>query len=118
MAIRILDVEDPERIRNLVGLMRRKAWDLDGDFAWDAPIDVRRPLLPLGQIDRMFPGLDDEERLALSQLFGIVVAQIFSDAEQFLNLVRDTLWPDFERLFGQRPALLALGTQFFDEERK
>jgi hypothetical protein len=118
MGMRILNVEEPERIHNLVGLMRRKAWDLDGDFAWDAPIDVGKPLLPLAQIDHMFPGLDDDERLALSQILGLIVAQIFSDAEQFLNTARDTLWPDFERLFAKHPVLLDLGTQFFDEERK
>ena len=118
MAMRVLNVEDLDRIRTLVGLMRRKAWDLDADFSWEAPIDVTKPLLPLAQIDRMFPRLEVDERLALSQLFGLVVAQIFSDAEQFLNTTRDTLWADFERLFGNHPGLLDLGTQFFDEERK
>jgi hypothetical protein len=118
MAMRVLDVRDPERMRTLVARMRRNAWDLDRDLAWNTPLDVDRPLLPLAQIDRMFPGLEADERLALSQLFGLVVAQIFSDAEQFLNATRDRLWGAFERLFAGHPALLDLGTQFFDEERK
>lgn len=118
MALRILDVEKPKRIRSLVDVMRRRAFDLERDFDWSAPIDPARPLLPLAQIERMFPGLAPEERLAVSQLFGILAAQIFSDAEQFLNKTRETLWGDFERLFAEQPALLELGTQFFDEERK
>jgi hypothetical protein len=118
MAMRILDVDDPDRMRAVVARMRRNAWDLDRDFAWDTRIDVEKPLLPLAQIDRVFPGLAADERLVLSQLFGLVVAQIFSDAEQFLNEARERLWSDFERLFGAHPALLELGTQFFDEERK
>ena len=118
MAMRVLDVDDPDRMRAVVARMRRNAWDLDRDFAWDAPIDVDKPLLPLAQIDRVFPGLDDDERLVLSQLFGLVVAQMFSDAEQFLNKTREQLWGEFERLFAGYPALLELGTQFFDEERK
>jgi hypothetical protein len=116
--MRILDVEDGERIARQVSLMRRKAWDLDADFDWQAPIDPQLPLLPLAQIDRLFPGLASDERLALSQLFGIVIANIFSDAEQFLNKTREALWPDFQRLFVGYPELLELGTQFFDEERK
>jgi hypothetical protein len=116
--MRVLDVRDPERMRALVARMRRNAWDLDRDLAWDTPLDVEKPLLPLAQIDRVFPGLEPDERLALSQLFGLVVAQIFSDAEQFLNKTREQLWGDFERLFAGHPALLELGTQFFDEERK
>lgn len=116
--MRILDVDQPDRLRTLVSLMRRKAWDLDRDFDWDAPIDVARPLVPLAQVDRMFPGLEDDERLALSQLLGILVAYVFSDAERFLSATRDRLWTDFARLFAGHPALLDLGTQFFDEERK
>jgi hypothetical protein len=116
--MRILDVHQPDRIHTLVDLMRRKAWDLDRDLAWDTPIDTTKPLLPLAQIERMFPGLVADERLVLSQLFGLVVAQIFSDAECFLNKTRELLWGDFTRLFDGHPALLELGTQFFDEERK
>ncbi len=118
MAMRVLDVDNPARIERLVDLMRRKAWDVDRDFDWQAPIDVDKPLLPLAQIDRMFPGLDAGEQLVLSQLFGIIVAHVFSDAELFLNKTREALWPDFQRLFAGHPALLDLGTQFFDEERK
>ncbi len=116
--MRILDLGQPERVASLVDLMRRKAWDLDRDFDWEAPIDVARPLLPLAEIDRMFPGLDDADRLTLSQLFGIVVAYVFSDAERFLNATREELRDDFERLFAGHPVLLDLGAQFFDEERK
>ena len=118
MALRILDVGDPERIRRHTDLMRRKQWDLENDFDWRSPIDVTRPLLPPRAVDRMFPGLDPDERLALAQILGIVVIQIFSDAERFLSKTRDELWPDFERQFAGHPALLELGTQFFDEERK
>ena len=118
MAMRVLDVDDPERMRAVVARMRRNAWDLERDFDWNAKIDVDKPLLPLAQIDRVFPGLDPEEQLVLAQLFGLVVAQIFSDAEQFLNKTREQLWGDFERLFDGHSALLELGTQFFDEERK
>jgi len=116
--VRILDVDDPQRTTRLVDLMRRKAWDLDGDFDWDAPIDVDKPLIPLAEVDRMFPGLDVDEQRTLSQLFGIMAAAIFSDAEVFLSHTRDALWPDFRRLFAAHPHLLTLGEQFFDEERK
>ncbi len=50
MAMRVLDVHDPERMRALVARMRRNAWDLDRDLAWDTPIDVDKPLLPLAQV--------------------------------------------------------------------
>lgn len=116
--MRILDVEDPERMARHLGVMRRRAWDLEADFDWNAPIDVTRPLLPLAQVDRLFPGLEDDERLVLSQLFGIVIAHVFSDAEQFLNKTRDLLWPQFTQMFAGYPQLIELGTQFFDEERK
>lgn len=117
-SVRILDVDDPERTTRLVDLMRRRAWDLERDFDWDTPIDVEKPLVPLAQIDRMFPGLDPDEQRTLSQLFGIMAASIFSDAEVFLSDLRVALWPDFQRLFAAHPHLLTLGQQFFDEEQK
>lgn len=116
--MRILDVNDPPRFESLVERMKRRAWDVDADFDWGAPIDLDRPLVPTAEVARMFPGLDPEQEVVLSQAIGLGIAGVFSDAEEFLDATRRELRPDFERLFAARPHLLALGEQFFDEERK
>lgn len=101
-----------------INRQKKYAWDVDRDIPWNLGIDKSRYLLPLDENAIAFPGIGQEQRLALSQLVGLIVNATIAEMENAIDRVRDHGWIDYLRRFPVNPEMEALGALFFAEELK
>lgn len=93
-------------------------WDLERSIDWQHGIDFSKPLVSLDQHAFLFPGASKEERLAISQMMGLLIAaSIFEMEESLLRIKNECFLAPFER-YPLSPEFLELGEQFFCEEVK
>lgn len=101
-----------------IARQKRYAWDLERDFHWERGIDLSRPFLPLDEDCLFFPGCSSEQRLALSQLAGLLVNATICETESVINKVKGTAWETLLKSYPVNPELYELGELFFIEENK
>ncbi len=109
---------DDEALGSLLVQQKRLAFDPVHDINWDAGIDFSKPFLPLNSNAKLFPNITDEEKLALSQYMGLMIAATFSEMELTMQRLRETSWRNFMDKKSPNPELIDLGEEFFDEEAK
>ncbi|MBI1861465.1 MAG: diiron oxygenase [Deltaproteobacteria bacterium] len=105
-------------LSNQISRQKKYAWDLERDLPWELGVDPDKFLLPLDENAIVFPGLDDELRLALSQFAGLFVNTAISEMEGVIDKLRDCAWRECLRRNPVNPELETLGELFFDEELK
>lgn len=112
------DIFNEKKLERLLNLQLEKEIDFEKRINWNLGIDITKPFLPL------FDALDFlnfkciEEKLALSQLMGLIVAATISELEIVANTLKI---PCFDNIFNKypvNPEMHALGEQFFKEEKK
>ncbi|MEK7690930.1 MAG: hypothetical protein AAB425_07905, partial [Bdellovibrionota bacterium] len=59
-----------------------------------------------------------EQRLAISQIMGLIIATSISEMEECLERLRDSCWTQIHHEFPVSPEFVELGEQFFEEEIK
>jgi hypothetical protein len=64
---------DHAALRAQAKRQRKYAWDLMEDIPWSRGIDTSKYFLPLDRDAIAFPGCAEEQKLALSQLLGLIV---------------------------------------------
>jgi hypothetical protein len=101
-----------------IQLQRKHAWDLERDIDWKKGVDPRRYLLPLDNDAIAFPGATDRQRLALSQLMGLVINSTISEMENVIHKLKDSAWDALLRHYPVNPEIRELGELFFAEEHK
>lgn len=94
------------------------AWDESDAIDWERGVDFTRPFVPLDRDNLLFPDISRQERLAVSQYMGMMIAATFSEMELTMQRLRDVCWQPFMRRHAVNPELIALGHEFFDEEAK
>ncbi len=114
----MISLYDHEAIARLTAHQKEKAWDLERSFDWNAPLKMDHPLLPLDEQALYFPGASPEERLAISQMMGLVVAISICEMEECLLRLRNECWEQIKQRFPVSPEFNELGEQFFVEEEK
>lgn len=97
---------------------KKYAWNLEDDIPWALGIDKRKPFLPLDEDSLVFPGLNPEQRLAISQLAGLIVNATIAEMESAINRVKDSGWQHYLRQYPVNPEMEKLGELFFEEELK
>ncbi len=85
---------------------------------WSLGIDTSRPFLPLDSENIAFPGASPQQRLALSQLSGLIINSTISEMESVINKLRAVAWAKPLREFSVGPEIWELGELFFIEENK
>ncbi len=95
-----------------------RAWDLDRDIDWSLGIDLAKPLVPLDNLALMCPGASQDERLAISQLMGLIIAASTCEMEETLTRDRNSYFDSLLKRWPVSPEFLSLGEQFFAEEKK
>ncbi len=93
-------------------------WDIEKDIDWKTPVDTSRYLVPLDRDAVVFPGASAEQRLALSQLLGLLLNATIGEMEDAILKLRDVAWEQCLRVRPVNPEMLALGDLFFEEESK
>jgi hypothetical protein len=101
-----------------IRLQRKHAWDLEKDIDWRRGVDSGCYLLPLDRDAIAFPGASAEQRLALSQLMGLVINSTICEMEDVIHKLKDSAWDALLRHYPVNPEIRELGELFFEEERK
>ncbi|MEW6056787.1 MAG: hypothetical protein AB1540_09240 [Bdellovibrionota bacterium] len=113
-----LSLYDEESLIKMVELQKATQWDLEKAIDWQLPIDLNKPLVPLDEKALFFPGAGKEERLAISQMMGLVIAAAICEMEESLIRLRSVGWDQLAAKYPVNPEFVELGEQFFAEEEK
>jgi hypothetical protein len=92
-------------------------WDLERDVPWQA-IDSQKPLIPLDSLFSKIPGITPEERVALSQLLGLMTVKAIGEHEHVLSAIREHCERHVNPNVPNVEDLKLLMNQFFSEEAK
>ncbi len=101
-----------------VALQKEQAWDLEDDIDWSQGVDLSKYFLPLDKESIAFPELNPTQRLALSQLLGLVINSTIGEMEGVIDRLRDVAWEELLRRYPVNPEMRELGELFFAEEQK
>ena len=99
-------------------LQKKHAWNLEQDFLWSSGIDLEKPFVPMDENNIAFPGASLEQRIALSQMIGLMVNETICEMECSLPRLKFQAWEQHLRRFPVNPEMFALGELFFEEEEK
>jgi len=116
--MRVANPFDNEALALQVLRQKKHAWDLEKSIPWSTPIRTDQYLLPLDHDSIAFPGASAEQRLALSQLMGLIINSTIAEMENVINVMRTTAWENILKKYPVNPELWALGDLFFIEENK
>jgi P-aminobenzoate N-oxygenase AurF len=109
---------DPQALALQVARQKKYAWDLDQSISWKTGVDPLRYLLPVDSDAIAFPGASAEQKLAISQLLGLIVNSTIAEMEDVITKLRFHCWNKILRSYPVSPELWELGELFFDEEKK
>ncbi len=109
---------DPQALALQVTRQKKYAWDLEKQICWKRGADPSRYLLPIDSEAIAFPGASDEQRLAISQLLGLIVNSTIAEMEDIIIKLRYNCWSKILRSYPIGPELWELGELFFEEEQK
>jgi hypothetical protein len=110
--------DDEVELARLLERQRRLAWDFEKAVPWEQGIDLERYFVPLDKDALIFPGASPEQRLAISQYLGLVIAQTFGEMETALVSAKELVWERNIKRWPVNPEFEAFGLQFFSEEEK
>lgn len=99
-------------------LQKKHAWDLEEAFPWAKGINLDKPFVPLDENNIAFPGASMEQRIALSQMIGLMVNETICEMECSLPRLKYQAWEQHLRRFPVNPEMFELGELFFEEEEK
>lgn len=109
---------DEAALASLLKMQRENGWDLEASIDWSTSIDLNKPLVALDEGALFFPGASQEERLAVSQMMGLIIASSICEMEECLVRVRKLAFEGVVRRHPVSPEFIELGEQFFVEEVK
>lgn len=109
---------DEGALAKLTELQRDKAWDLEASIDWNTGIDFNKPLVSLDDNALFFPGASCEQRTAISQMMGLIIATCICEMEECLIRFKKISWIDIINRYPVSPEFFELGEQFFEEEVK
>jgi len=115
--MRKLDIFDETALGRMCHVSKAKAWTLS-DIDWNRSVDYTKFLLPLNKDNLFFPDASEEQKLAISQLMGLIVASTIAQHEQVANELKLPAWEKPLRKHPINPEFMELGENFFEEEAK
>jgi hypothetical protein len=112
-----LDLFNPEQLQKQIRLQRQNAWS-EEDIPFSLSINPDLDFLPLDEDNLFFPQATLSQKVALSQLFGLIVNEIISEMECCLPRLKYVGWEMMLKKYPISPELEELGEIFFEEEEK
>ncbi|MBI3556303.1 MAG: hypothetical protein HY074_08575 [Deltaproteobacteria bacterium] len=116
--MRTVSLYDEAALSDLVKMQRENGWSLEESIDWSVTLDLSKPLVALDEEALFFPGASREERLAVSQIMGLIIAASICEMEECLVRLRKQAYEDVLRRYPVSPEFIELGEQFFLEETK
>lgn len=108
---------NPQSLKRQLSFQEKMQFD-ETAFNWQGGIDLEKMLLPLDKENLVFPGASKEQRIALSQLMGLIVNHTISEMEESLPKLKYHAWEKVLDLYPCAPEVRELGEMFFEEEAK
>lgn len=109
---------DDEVLGTLLLQQKRLAFDKEKDLPWSQGVDLTKPFVPLDFENRLFPQITTDEKLALSQYMGLMIAATFSEMEMTMQRLCQQSWRPLMEKKSPNPEMIDLGEEFFLEEAK
>ena len=109
---------DHEALALQIIRQKNHAWDLEKGISWSTGVDAKRYLLPIDSEAIAFPGASAEQRLAISQLLGLIVNSTIAELEDIIHKLKHSCWSEILRSYPVGPEMWELGELFFEEEIK
>ncbi|MBT6325406.1 MAG: hypothetical protein HOJ35_05515 [Bdellovibrionales bacterium] len=97
---------------------RKHAWDINKDITWNKGIDLTKPFLALGKDATFFPKATPRQRLVISQYMGLLINSTICELENALERSKTECWVNLIRKYPVNPEFIALGEEFFKDEKK
>jgi len=110
--------DDEIALTKILERQKKLSWDFEASIPWSGGIDLTKPFVPLDHDNFLFPDASPEQRLAISQYLGLVIAQTFGEMETALIQTKEVVWRKNLDRYPISPEFEALGEQFFTEEEK
>ncbi len=112
------DIYNEERIGRMLHIQQANSVDFENSIPWSTSIDLTKPLLPLDSGSPLFPDTTEAERIAISQIMGLVVAASISQLESVAVSLQGPTWDKVLRKYPVGPEFRALGEHFYEDEAK
>ncbi len=112
------DIYDEERIARMLHVQEANSLDFNSSIPWTTAIDLSKPLLPLDTESLLFPETTEAERLAISQIMGLVVAASISQLESVAVSLQGPTWDKVLKKHPVGPEFRSLGEHFYADEAK
>jgi len=103
-----------EQIEN----QKKHAWNMERDILWGKGISGDKYFVPLDEKNIAFPGASEEQKIAISQLLGLIINQTISEMESSLPKLKLLAWENKLKKYPINPEMIELGELFFQEEKK
>jgi hypothetical protein len=116
--VKAIDPHNHRSLRRQLATQKALNWDLETDIKWSLGFKDDGMLLPLDEMAIAFPGASAEQRIALSQLMGLVVNSTIAEMEDALPRLKYYGWENILNSYPANPELWDLGEAFFAEEEK
>ena len=109
---------DEKKLLSYLKKQQKHAWNLDADFQWNSEIDLTKEFVPLPDDFILSPYINDEQKVLLSQLIGLMINSSICELEGALERSKKQCWIDVINQYPVSPEFEQLGENFFIEEKK
>ena len=109
---------DEEKLIKYLGKQKKHAWDVEKDFNWSHKIDLTKEFVPLPNDFILSPYINEEQKLLVSQLIGLMINSTICELEGALERSKKQCWTDVINQYPVSPEFEDLGENFFIEEKK
>ena len=113
-----IDIYDEEKIARLLHVQKVQGIDFMESIDWTTSIDLEKPLLPIDGNALLFPEANEEERLVISQVMGLIVASTISELEDVAISLKGPTWENVLNKYPVNPEIREMGELFYEDERK
>lgn len=109
---------DEKNLLIYLAKQKKHAWDVEKDFNWNLAIDLTKEFVPLPKDFILSPYLNEQQRVLVSQLIGLMINSTICELEGALERSKKQCWLDIINQYPVSPEFEALGENFFIEEEK
>lgn len=114
----IPDILNEVELEKYLLQQQKHSWDLEKDISWNKGIDLSKPFVALGKDATFFPNASPEQRLVISQYVGLLINSTICELENALERSKKQCWENLVRKYPVNPEFIALGEEFFEDEKK
>ena len=114
----IPDILNETELEKYLAQQKKHAWDLEKDINWEIGVDLAKPFVTLPNDPVIFKNASPKELLVISQFLGLIINSTVCELENALERSKKECWVNLIRKYPVNPEFIALGEEFFEDEKK